>query len=111
MKKKDLGKKHLCYQCGCKFYDLKKPQPICPKCGVNQSEAPRRGASLQSRLASQAVAQRSKPRKRKEDDWEETDESFILENDVKTDALEDGLSLIEDDMFSENGEEDSSELE
>ncbi len=35
-----LGGKYVCFQCGCKFYDLKKAQPVCPKCGVNQNEAP-----------------------------------------------------------------------
>ena len=35
---KNLGKKHGCFHCGCKFYDLNKSQPICPKCGTNQEE-------------------------------------------------------------------------
>ncbi len=34
MAKKKLGEKYVCYQCGCKFYDLSRPQPICPKCGA-----------------------------------------------------------------------------
>ncbi|MCE9500797.1 MAG: FYDLN acid domain-containing protein [Leptospira sp.] len=33
---KDIGKKHACYNCGTKFYDFAKPEPICPKCGANQ---------------------------------------------------------------------------
>ena len=36
---KDLGKKHTCYSCQAKFYDLGKPQAICPKCGANQKDA------------------------------------------------------------------------
>jgi hypothetical protein len=32
----DLGKKYECAECGTKFYDLGKPEPICPKCGTNQ---------------------------------------------------------------------------
>ena len=35
---KKLGNKHVCKHCGCKFYDLKKEQPICPKCGATQEE-------------------------------------------------------------------------
>jgi uncharacterized protein (TIGR02300 family) len=35
----DLGNKFECYSCGAKFYDLGKPQPICPKCGANQKDA------------------------------------------------------------------------
>ena len=37
---RDLGSKYVCYKCGTKFYDLKKPAPTCPKCGADQREAP-----------------------------------------------------------------------
>lgn len=30
----DLGTKYECSNCGTKFYDLGKPEPICPKCGT-----------------------------------------------------------------------------
>lgn len=39
MPAKDLGTKYLCFKCNAKFYDLKKPDPICPKCGADQREA------------------------------------------------------------------------
>lgn len=39
MPAKDLGSKHVCFKCSAKFYDLKKPDPICPKCGTDQREA------------------------------------------------------------------------
>jgi rubrerythrin len=32
----DLGKRYKCYKCGIKFYDLGRPQPLCPSCGANQ---------------------------------------------------------------------------
>jgi uncharacterized protein (TIGR02300 family) len=32
------GKKYTCPECGCKFYDLNKPQAICPKCGIEYKE-------------------------------------------------------------------------
>ena len=34
------GRKFLCYACGCKFYDLNRPQALCPRCGADQDEAP-----------------------------------------------------------------------
>jgi predicted nucleic acid-binding Zn-ribbon protein len=41
MPTKDLGNRHTCFKCSTKFYDMKKPDPICPKCGVNQNDAPK----------------------------------------------------------------------
>ena len=35
----DLGKKYECFRCGTKFYNLGKPEAICPKCGANQKNA------------------------------------------------------------------------
>ncbi|HVP67282.1 MAG TPA: TIGR02300 family protein [Anaeromyxobacteraceae bacterium] len=40
MPAKDLGTKHTCFKCAAKFYDLRKPQAICPKCGADQRDAP-----------------------------------------------------------------------
>lgn len=35
-----LGKKHVCYNCGTKFYDLNKEQIVCPKCKADQNSKP-----------------------------------------------------------------------
>lgn len=40
MPAKDLGTKYVCYKCQTKFYDMKKPDPVCPKCGADQRESP-----------------------------------------------------------------------
>jgi uncharacterized protein (TIGR02300 family) len=32
-----LGTRYKCYKCGTKFYDLGKPEPICPSCGEDQN--------------------------------------------------------------------------
>ena len=39
----DLGSKHVCFKCGTKFYDLKKPEALCPKCGADQKLSPAKG--------------------------------------------------------------------
>jgi hypothetical protein len=36
----ELGLKYVCFSCGAKFYDLNRPEPLCPKCGVDQRERP-----------------------------------------------------------------------
>jgi uncharacterized protein (TIGR02300 family) len=40
MPAKDLGNKFICFKCSTRFYDLKKPQPLCPKCGADQRDVP-----------------------------------------------------------------------
>ncbi len=35
-----LGAKWACFECGAKYYDLNRPEPLCPKCGTNQHERP-----------------------------------------------------------------------
>ncbi|HZA14769.1 MAG TPA: FYDLN acid domain-containing protein [Myxococcaceae bacterium] len=40
MPAKDLGNKYTCFKCSTKFYDMKKPDPICPKCGADQRDSP-----------------------------------------------------------------------
>jgi uncharacterized protein (TIGR02300 family) len=35
-----LGKKHTCYSCNVKFYDLGKEEKLCPKCGADQNSRP-----------------------------------------------------------------------
>ena len=56
MPAKDLGTKHTCFKCGTKFYDMKKPEPICPKCGADQRQSP-------ASKPSPAAERRSRPPK------------------------------------------------
>lgn len=39
-----LGVKYECFECGAKFYDLKRPEPLCPRCGADQRARPKREA-------------------------------------------------------------------
>lgn len=54
----DLGNRYDCYNCGAKFYDLGRPEPLCPKCGANQKDAKR----------PEAAAETSAARRRKKDE-------------------------------------------
>jgi len=40
MVKPEWGTRYTCYKCGTRFYDLNKPEPICPKCEANQNKKP-----------------------------------------------------------------------
>ena len=35
-----LGYKFTCWNCGLKFYDMNKPDPVCPKCNEDQRDKP-----------------------------------------------------------------------
>jgi uncharacterized protein (TIGR02300 family) len=64
-----LGTKYDCYNCGTKFYDLGKPEPVCPKCGANQKAA----VSSESPASGQASRRRRKAETVKPIDLEEED--------------------------------------
>lgn len=63
MPAKDLGIKHTCFKCGTRFYDLKKPEPLCPKCGADQRQSPasKPSASGEKRRAAARAVPPPKP--------------------------------------------------
>ena len=56
MPAKDLGNKYVCFKCSTKFYDMKKPDPLCPKCGADQRESPALKAPTEGRRGRLAAA-------------------------------------------------------
>jgi uncharacterized protein (TIGR02300 family) len=76
---RDLGSKYVCYKCGTKFYDLKKPVPACPKCGADQRDAP--VAKPLSARAARAAAAAPKT--------EEPEAAATEEEDTETEEEED----------------------
>ncbi len=91
MPAKDLGTKHSCFKCQTKFYDLKKPDPICPKCGADQRESPANKPASEgrrSRLATPKVVEPAEPEKSEnllgEDDEEFEDEDVEFSDDDET---------------------------
>jgi hypothetical protein len=50
-----LGNKWECFSCGAKFYDLNKPEPLCPKCEANQLERPKVAREVKPRAAPRAT--------------------------------------------------------
>ena len=89
MPAKDLGTKHTCFKCGTKFYDLHKPEPLCPKCGANQRESPALKAPPPSERRTRARPPEPKPA------------------EVAVDAeLEDDAELDDDDDAAEEPADD-----
>ncbi|WP_242396186.1 TIGR02300 family protein [Anaeromyxobacter oryzisoli] len=84
MPAKDLGTKHTCFKCGTKFYDLKKPAPICPKCGADQRESPAKSPPPAERRP-RAAARPAEP------EAEETEvvEAAVDEEELEPDEAED----------------------
>lgn len=111
MAKKKLGNKYVCYQCGCKFYDLSKPKPICPKCGADQNDAPaRETVPLPKAGVSVPTPSRTRGRRRRDEDESLEPSGPFSEDEIEPDSgLEDGLSMIDDDEFIGNDSEDFSE--
>ncbi len=86
-----FGEKFTCAQCGTKFYDLKKPKPLCPKCGSKPKKARKSAAP--------------KPTKRPVISTEEYDNSE--EDSIVEDGIEE-LSLGAD--TSDHADTDDNEL-
>jgi uncharacterized protein (TIGR02300 family) len=86
MPPKDLGNKHVCFKCGTKFYDMKKPAPICPKCGADQRDSPALKAPPPAERRVRASA-RPAPAPAETDEAEtETDLEEDLEGDEDAEA-------------------------
>ena len=80
MPAKDLGTKHTCFKCQTKFYDFRKPVPVCPKCGADQRESPALKAPPE---------RRSRAAKPVEPVVPEVDEELELDDDLDEDDDED----------------------
>jgi hypothetical protein len=76
MPAKDLGTKHTCFKCQTKFYDLRKPVAVCPKCGADQRESPALKAPPE---------RRSRAAKPVEPVVREVDEELELDDDLDDD--------------------------
>jgi uncharacterized protein (TIGR02300 family) len=88
MPAKDLGSKHTCFKCGTKFYDMKKPVAICPKCGADQRESPALKSPPPSEKRSRAAAKAVEPVV-DEAEAAELDEELDEEEEVEEDADDD----------------------
>jgi uncharacterized protein (TIGR02300 family) len=88
MPAKDLGTKFTCFKCGTRFYDLKKPEPLCPKCGADQRQSPvSKPSPAAEKRRAKAVAPPVKPEVEEVEPEAELDED--AEKDEEADEVED----------------------
>lgn len=55
MVKPEWGTRYTCVKCEARFYDLNKPEPICPKCGANQTKKAVKLTPVSPRTRARAV--------------------------------------------------------
>jgi len=77
----ELGTKYKCVECDARFYDLGKPEPVCPKCGTNQREFLEQQKANEAREASRQAALRAEEESADEDEDEEEEEIVVDEDD------------------------------
>jgi hypothetical protein len=92
--KASLGTRYSCFQCGTKFYDLNRPEPLCPECGADQRTAPAR--DIRALLSGKG---------RVRDDEDESIPDSLDEGGEDDDEFDD-LGIDEDEEEEEEGEED-----
>jgi uncharacterized protein (TIGR02300 family) len=86
----DLGLKYTCFKCGSKFYDLRKPIPLCPKCGTDQRDTPppappvveRKRARVKTQSDGEAIPVTDPEAPAAEDDEDEERESATVAGDA-----------------------------
>ena len=76
----NLGRRYTCFSCACKFYDLGRPDALCPKCGTDQVDDPAPDPRVAAMAASKAAAKKAKaaapdPKAKEKDSPSDTDEA------------------------------------
>jgi hypothetical protein len=98
-----LGAKWACFNCGAKFYDLNKPDPICPKCQADQRDQPAKASPTPAPPPRLRPA--VPPITRLLDEEDQSEETFDDDGDAESSAeldigkLENGVDYIDDSDF------------
>lgn len=106
--KPEWGIKRTCQDCGTKFYDMRKPEIVCPKCGAAFSAVvakPRRAPKAEPKpvpAPKKAAPKKSADDSEIEDDDLELDDVDLDDDDEDDDeVIEDASDLGGDDDVSE----------
>ena len=109
----ELGRKYTCFKCSALFYDLNRPEPLCPKCGADQREDPNpdpREAILQ-RYKGRGDGGKGKDLKKGKgrgrrpfDDWSEVDDEEIEGEEFEDDDVDEDDEDMDDFAMDEEEE-------
>ena len=104
--KEKLGNKMLCPECGTKFYDLNKPEIICPSCGFNISELIMKeteSSKIEDKNISKVSESEKTDNDKLQDDDAESDLEILDENEDETipEIDEDSSNIDEIDELEE----------
>ena len=99
-----LGNRYTCYQCSKKFYDLNKPEPVCPTCGANQFDDPTPDPRV-------AVMERYKGSRMTAADAAPSKAAFTVEDTMEEDGVDDDMPLALEDDDTIAGDEPPTEPE
>lgn len=111
--KPELGRKYTCFKCSARFYDLNKPEPLCPTCGTDQRQDPNpdpREAILQRYKGRGDGLKGKEPKKGKRgarrafDDWGETDEEEVEGEEFEDDDVDEDDEDMDDFAMDEEEE-------
>jgi len=92
----DLGKKYECFNCHTKFYNLGKPEALCPKCGANQKNAKSDDAPAPApRPPRRSMLLETIPDENPPEFCEESGPAEPEESDLDDDELEEGEEAAE----------------
>ena len=104
-----LGNKYECFNCGAKFYDMGKGEPVCPKCGADQKDAEEK----ENPLVTQSVKRERKtellPDEPEDGDvpvGEDLDDEDLDDEDLDLDLDDEDLELDEADLDDEDEDDD-----
>jgi uncharacterized protein FYDLN len=106
-----LGTKWNCFKCGARFYDLNKPEPLCPKCGTDQRQRPKVVAPPPQQPAPKKQPRPMAPLLEDEDDGsvrydEDIDLGVRTEGEEPDEELFQPGEFDEDDVFGGGGAEE-----
>ena len=100
-----FGRKFECFGCGAKFYDLKRAEALCPRCGEDQAKAPKRPKARRVPLppveeAEPEVAPKD-PRRRTVLDEDEQEVEIEVEAGNRL-GLDEPVDMVDDDAAEDD---------